>query len=197
MACPRIVVVVIFTSYLAACGPGRTGTGSSESESSSGSESESSSESETDEGGSETETAEDDCRLAIRIDLCCNQAFAATVEEIELDPCVVEWPIDWESLPEQVVDECTAAQPDWCEVVDCDYAQPASETVGPDGEGGCQYLCPQDTYLAYRNPGCDQPVVECLGIPPPCADEYCSCAGETIYGCGQVGEPFEHIGPCE
>ena len=32
MACPRIVTAVIFTSCLAACGPGRTGTGESESE---------------------------------------------------------------------------------------------------------------------------------------------------------------------
>jgi hypothetical protein len=65
--------------------------------------------------------------------------------------------------------------------------------------GQRQYVCPIDTYLAYRNPGCGEPpsLVECLGIPPPCADEYCSCTGETIYGCGQVSEPFAHAGPCE
>lgn len=174
---------------LTACGPGRSAEGDSGA-------SESGEASETD--GSET-GEQLECVLGIRLDLCCNQPFAATLDELADDPCVVEWPIDWATLPDEVVAECAAAQPDWCEVVDCDFAPPASEMVGPDGEGGCRYLCPEDTYLAYRHAGCGwpPPVVECLGTPPPCADEYCSCEGETIYGCGQVGEPFEHIGPCE
>jgi hypothetical protein len=182
---------LFISSCLAACGPGRSAGSGSDTDESDGEASES--ESDTTSEGGET----DECRLAIRLDQCCNQPFAATVEEIEAELCVAEWPVDWGSLPEEVATECTMAQPDWCEVVDCDYAQPASDMVGPDGEGGCQYLCPEETYPAYRNPGCEQPVVECLGVPPPCADEYCTCEGETIYGCGQVGEPFEHIGPCE
>jgi hypothetical protein len=189
MACSRIVPALIITSCLTGCGP----------KISSGSEDDLGDEESESVGESESETSEDEleCRLAIRLDQCCNQPFAATLAEIEADLCVVEWPIDWASLPSEVTLMCVEAQPDWCEVVDCDYAAPASDMVGPDGEGGCRYLCPEDTHLAYRNPGCEIPAVECLGIPPPCADEYCSCAGETIYGCGQVGEPFAHTGPCE
>jgi hypothetical protein len=180
---------------VAACGPG--GAGESTTSDTTTDTSATSSES-GDEAGTETGD-ELGCVLGLRIDLCCNQPFPATPAQIDADPCVVAWPVDWASLPGDLVDTCVTAQPEWCQVVDCDYAAPASEVVEPDGEGGCEYVCPTDTYLAYRDPGCGEPppVVECLGVPPPCADEYCSCTGETIYGCGQVGEPFEHIGPCE
>jgi hypothetical protein len=188
VACFRIFTALFITSCLTACGA-KVSSGSDDEQSDEASES----------AGEESETGDGEleCRLAIRLDQCCNQPFAATVEEIAADPCVAEWPVDWASLPSELALMCTEAQPDWCELVDCDYASPASDMVGPDGEGGCRYLCPEDTHLAYRNPGCEVPVVECLGVPPPCADEYCTCTGETIYGCGQVGEPFEHIGPCE
>lgn len=202
----RIATVAV-ALCVSACGPGR----SSESESGTdestatteASESTESSESTGDEsedsGTSETSDDEDECLLAIRIDLCCNQPYPATPDELGTDPCIVAWPIDWAALPSEVMSACSLAQPDWCQVVDCTYAEPPSEIVEPDGAGGCQYVCPIETYLAYRNPGCGEPppFVECLGIPPPCADEYCSCAGETIYGCGQVSEPFAHVGPCE
>lgn len=181
---------------LAACGPpiaNDSGAGESDEASSTDTEV---GEDTSDLGESET-GSNDECLLAIRLDLCCNQAFPATAAEVEADPCVVVWPIDWESLPPEVVSTCTAAQPEWCETVDCDFAEPASEMVGPTADGGCEYLCPEDLHLAYQNPGCEQPIVACLGTPPPCADEYCSCEGETIWGCGQVGEPFEHVGPCE
>jgi hypothetical protein len=185
---------------LVACGPGRgvgSGSGTGESTQTSG----------LDGSGTETSASEDsetgvsevDCLLAIRLDLCCNQPFAATPAEVEAEDCVVGWPIDEEAVPAALVLECGMAQPDWCEVVDCNYAEPASEIVGLNADGECAYLCGEDLSLAYRTPGCGTPppVVECLGIPPPCADEYCSCAGETIWGCGQVSEPFEHVGACE
>jgi hypothetical protein len=179
-----------FAMCICACGPGR----------STESESESSADESTDTNET-TETGDGDveCLLAIRIDLCCNQPYPATPDELGSDPCVVAWPIDWEALPDAVVSECGMAQPEWCQIVDCNYAEPASEIVELDGAGTCRYVCPIDTHLAYLNPGCGEPppIVDCLGIPPPCADEYCSCEGLTVYGCGQVSEPFAHIGPCE
>ncbi|MFO7567191.1 MAG: hypothetical protein R6X02_31385 [Enhygromyxa sp.] len=193
----RCFTALIITTCLSACGPGPSlGSGSDVEQGDDESESEGESEGESE---SESGAGELDCRLAIRLDQCCNQAFAATVEEIEAEPCVAEWPVDWGTLPSELAAACIEAQPNWCEIVDCDYAQPASDMVGPDGEGGCRYLCPEDMHLAYRQAGCGEPppVVECLGVPPPCADEYCSCAGEALWGCGQVGEPFRHLGPCE
>jgi hypothetical protein len=181
------------TVCVCACGPGR----SAESDESA-STTESVGDESEDTGGSETGDGEAECLLAIRIDLCCNQPYPATPDELGSDPCVVAWPIDWAALPDAVASECGMAAPEWCQIVDCDYAQPASEIVEPDGAGGCRYVCPSETYPAYLNPGCGEPppIVECLGVPPPCADEYCSCEGQTIYGCGQVSEPFAHLGPC-
>lgn len=189
---------------VSACGPGQTDDLGSDTDDSTSEASESVGD--TEDSGPETETSTGDgdgdgdaeCILAIRIDQCCNQPYPATPDELGSDPCIVEWPIDWAAIPGEIVDECGMAQPDWCEVVDCTFALPASEVVEPDSSGECQYVCPIDTYLAYRNAGCGEPppVVECLGIPPPCADEYCSCEGETIIGCGQVSEPFAHMGPC-
>lgn len=188
---------VIVGSCLLACGPGRAG--ESETSGTTGGESGSLETGGEDTSSDETGPGPDECQLAIRIDLCCNQAFAATPAEVAAEACVVAWPIDWQALDAGLVGDCVAQQPDWCEVVDCDYAQPASEEVGLGADGSCTYLCPEDLSLAYQYPGCGQPppVVECLPPPPPCADEYCSCAGETIFGCGQLGEPFEHIGACE
>jgi hypothetical protein len=191
----RIVVLALCVS---ACGPGRSTESESDTDTDESTSTTESTESTGDESDdTETSDEEVECLLAIRIDLCCNQPYPASPDELASDPCIVGWPIDWAGLPSEVMSECSMAQPEWCQVVDCDYAEPASEIVEPDGAGGCQYVCPIDTYLAYRNPGCDEPVVECLGTPPPCADEYCSCKGETIYGCGQVSEPFAHAGPCE
>ena len=149
---------------------------------------------EADSGG------EAQCVLAIRIDLCCNQAYPATVAEVDAEDCVVLWPIDYEALDPDLVTACVAAQPDFCEIVDCDFAPPASEEVTVDASGACVYDCPGDMESpGYTDPGCGEPppIVHCLPPPPPCADEYCSCEGETIIGCGQTGEPFEHMGPCE
>jgi hypothetical protein len=194
IAGPRLPVALL-ASLLIACGPG-VSSGSSEDNAA---DSESSDEQGSDDDG-ESDTGDDgECLLAIRIDLCCNQPFPATAADVEADPCVVTWPIDWDALTPELVSTCTMLQPEWCGIVDCNYAEPASEMVGPSDDGGCEWVCPEDTYLAYRNPGCGEPpaIVECLGVPPPCADEYCSCEGVTIYGCGQVGEPFEHIGACD
>jgi hypothetical protein len=195
---PSLVSLTFPLCLLCACGPGRGAASSSEdtqSSEASGLDTESTS------TNTETETgpSEDACQLAIRIDLCCNQPFPTTPDEIATQPCVVDWPIDWDALPEALVAECTTAQPDWCGLVDCNYAEPASEVVAPNEAGECEYVCPEELYLAYRSPGCGEPppIAECLGVPPPCADEYCSCDGETIYGCGQVGEPYEHLGACE
>lgn len=196
----RARLVVVFAVLLAACGPGQSeSVGTSETSTESGTADTDSSESESSSESSESETGDElECLLAIRIDLCCNQPYPAQADELDADPCVVAWPIDWDAIPDDIESSCGMAQPDWCEVVDCEFAEPPTELVEPDGMGGCAWLCPTDTYPAYREPGCGQPppVVECLGIPPPCADEYCSCAGETIYGCGQVSEPFADFGPC-
>jgi hypothetical protein len=198
------IATVALALCVSACGPGRSA--ESESESESGTDESAATTDATESVGDEAEDTgtsetsdEVECLLAIRIDLCCNQPYPASADELATDPCVVAWPIDWAGLPSEVVSTCTMAQPQWCELVDCDYAEPASETVEPDAAGGCQYVCPIETYLAYRNPGCGEPpsLVECLGTPPPCADEYCSCTGETIFGCGQVSEPFSHVGPCD
>jgi hypothetical protein len=198
MARTRVALAVL-SLCTSACGPGRNIELSSATDESTGDATESTGDTE-ESSTSTTETGDGDaeCILAIRIDLCCNQPYPATPDELGSDPCIVEWPIDWEALPDAVVSDCVDAQPDWCEVVDCTFASPASEVVEPDESGECEYVCPMDTHLAYLNAGCGEPppVVECLGIPPPCADEYCSCEGETIYGCGQVSEPFAHMGPC-
>jgi hypothetical protein len=192
---------VAFASFVVcACGPGRStesGSGTDDTETSEATESSGDESGET--STTETGDEEGECLLVIRIDLCCNQPYPATPDELGDDPCIVAWPIDWAALPEAVASECVMAQPEWCQLVDCTYSEPASEIVEPDGAGGCQYVCPIDTHLAYLDPGCGEPppVVHCLGIPPPCADEYCSCEGQTIYGCGQVAEPFAHVGPCE
>lgn len=180
--------LAVLTLCVTACGPGRGGLSSTADETTS----------DATDSGTETGSSEVECILAIRIDLCCNQPYPATPDELGSDPCIVQWPIDWEALPVAVMNECGAARPDWCEVVDCDFAEPASEVVELDESGTCQWVCPGETYPAYDTAGCGEPppIVKCLGIPPPCADEYCSCEGETIFGCGQVSEPYTHEGPC-
>jgi hypothetical protein len=182
---------------VSACGPGLDIELSSAADESTGEATESSS-GDTDESGTETGDGDAECLLLIRIDLCCNQPYPATPDELGTDPCIVEWPIDWSAVPDEVESECTMAQPDNCEVVDCTWAEPASEVVELDSSGSCQYVCPMDKQLGYTGAGCGEPppIVACRGIPPPCADEYCSCKGETIYGCGQTSEPFAHAGPC-
>jgi hypothetical protein len=188
------MVFLVLVACVYACGPGKSIGEASESVG----DDESGDDESGDTIATETGGGDVECLLAIRIDLCCNQPYPATPDELGSDPCVVEWPIDWAALPDAIVSECVGAQPDWCQFVDCTFAEPASEIVEPDGAGGCRYVCPMDMHLGYLNPGCGEPppVVQCLGIPPPCADEYCSCEGQTIYGCGQTAEPFAHMGPC-
>lgn len=137
------------------------------------------------------------CLLAIRIDFCCNQPLPATPEEVEADTCLVAWPPD--NVPNDVWQTCIEAQPEGCQVVDCDYAAPPTEELGLSEEGECFFVCPKGEAVGYIDPGCDfpPPIGACLPPPPPCAMDYCSCEGETVIGCGQVGEPYEHEGACE
>ena len=206
----RLGLTLSFAALALACGPdsvsasetGDDATVASTDESEAGSTGESTSES-TGETDETSETGEDPpaCGLYLRIDLCCNQPFPASPEEIEAqaDPCVVAWPVDFDALPEDQVAGCVANQPESCELVDCDFAEPASELVEPDDEGVCRYVCPEGESIAYAQPGCADPppIAGCFPPPPPCADEFCSCAGETVYGCGIVGEPWAHAGACE
>lgn len=137
------------------------------------------------------------CLLAIRIDLCCNQPQPATPEDVEADTCLVAWPPD--DVPDDVWQTCIQAQPEGCQVVDCDYASPPSEELTLSGEGECIFVCPEGESIGYIEPGCDfpPPIGACLPPPPPCAMDYCSCEGENVIGCGQVGEPYAHEGVCE
>ena len=134
------------------------------------------------------------CLLAVRIDLCCNQAVVATPEEVAADTCLVPWPID---VPENVWDTCIEMQPDVCRVVDCDYSGPPTENIALSDDGTCVFVCPEGEAIAYANEGCEFPFAECLPPPPPCAMDYCSCDGETVLGCGHLSEPWAHVGACE
>jgi len=70
--------------------------------------------------------------------------------------------------------------------------QPQPDGSAPDGGA-----CPGDERRYYRAPGCGADAVGvCSGPPPPCAEEYCSCNGKTVIGCGVVSEPFAYKGPC-
>lgn len=137
------------------------------------------------------------CLLAIRIDFCCNQPLPATPEEVEADACLVAWPPD--NVPDDVWQTCIEAQPEGCQVVDCDYAAPPTEELGFSEKGECFFICTEGESIGYIDPGCDfpPPIGACLPPPPPCAMDYCSCEGETVIGCGQVGEPYAHEGACE
>lgn len=150
------------------------------------------------EDGTGPDTELPPCGLAIRLDECCNQPQPTTADEIERDECLVPWPLDTEALPDGVLVACAEQQPEFCGIVDCTYAPAASDVVEFDDEGECVYICPQDLYLSYQQPGCGTPpaVVECLPVPPPCATEFCSCDGETVFGCGWVSEPFQFEGAC-
>lgn len=70
--------------------------------------------------------------------------------------------------------------------------EPNRDSGGPDGA-----VCPGGESIWYAAPGCGVDAVGTCGTaPPPCADEYCSCTGKTVIGCGVVSEPFAHAGPC-
>lgn len=81
--------------------------------------------------------------------------------------------------------------------MDCSYTDPPSEEVEANLDEACVFVCPEDLALGYQTPGCCPTFVECLAIPPPCADEYCSGESVLIYGCGVVSEAFLHAGPCD
>ena len=198
-----------------ACGPSgvaasETSTSSSDAttdpttaESEAGSTGESTDSTEAESGDDATGETGDEppaCALYLRIDLCCNQPFPASPADVEAqaDPCVVAWPVDFDALPPDLVAGCVAAQPEFCELVDCDYAEPASEVVELGEDGVCRYVCPEGESIAYAEAGCVEPppIAGCFLPPPPCADEFCSCEGQTVYGCGIVSEPWAHAGPC-
>ncbi|EYF08200.1 hypothetical protein [Chondromyces apiculatus] len=66
---------------------------------------------------------------------------------------------------------------------------------GGSGQGGA---CAEGESLLYDMPGCGpevQPV--CSLPPPPCADPFCGCNGQTIYGCGLTAEKYQFKGACE
>lgn len=152
-----------------------------------------------DTGSDDTAGTFGECGLTVRLDECCTQALPTTAEELEAEACRVPWPLDFGTLPEDLVATCVGEQPKFCQLVDCDYAPPASETLELDDDGTCVFVCPEQTSLAYQFAGCGEPppIVECLPPPPPCAMDYCTCEGETVIGCGQVSEPWAHKGACE
>lgn len=142
------------------------------------------------------------CGLAIGLDDCCQQPIPATAEELAADPCLVQWPYEDAELPDGLFESCLMLQSNVCQLSDCGPfgTDPASAVVKLDEAGECVTVCPEMTEIAYSNPGCDFPtpsIAECLPPTPPCEMQYCSCAGETVVGCGRVSEPFEYEGPCE
>jgi hypothetical protein len=57
--------------------------------------------------------------------------------------------------------------------------------------------CPANQSLWYSEAGCGPEIApHCMGPPPPCADAFCSCSGQTIYSCGVTREPYRYKGVC-
>ena len=124
--------------------------------------------------------------------------FAATTSEIDDDDCLGEFPIVGGAVEPEVVMMCVELMPEVCEIITCTETLPASDTVAFDEQGNCDFVCPAGEMTGYASDGCGGPgpVLICSPPPPPCADDYCTCEGETIQGCGLLPVPGAHAGSC-
>lgn len=94
-----------------------------------------------------------ECVAAIRTDMCCEQAFAATHADIAADPCLLAWPLLWQDIPQQCID----AQPEWCDLVDCAPSPPPSRALYCASDGcafGTECSVPSDCTLMIDHRGC-------------------------------------------
>ncbi len=94
-----------------------------------------------------------ECVAAIRVDSCCQQAFAATHDDIAADPCLTYWPHYWEEIPAQ----CWDAWPAWCDDMDCADAPPPSRAMYCASDGcayGSECSTPNDCTLMVNHRSC-------------------------------------------
>lgn len=148
-------------------------------------------------------TEDEQCVTAIRTDNCCEQAFPATVADVEADPCLTYWPMYWYDIPE----ECMQRWDPVCALIDCAPSPPTSRAV-TCGSDGCGFVpecqTPQDCRLMTNYRECcpcptawpasmagHDPCVVPLGttvpvgcMPEACADVLCeACEPPPGMGC--------------
>lgn len=89
-------------------------------------------------GGGMTASPPLECVLAVRLDSCCQQAVAATVQEVEADECLVEFDRNGK-YPQPVVDTCFARIAAQCTATLCELSWPPSLAVVADASGMCSF----------------------------------------------------------
>lgn len=148
-------------------------------------------------------TEDTECVAAIRVDMCCEQAFAATHADIAADPCLMVWPLYWQDIPQQ----CLDAQPEWCDLVDCAPSPPPSRALYCASDGcafGSECSAPPDCTLLVDHRACcscpevwpasmagHDPCVLPVGQAPPpgCYPEAClgvmceQCPADPLIDC--------------